>query len=119
MNYIKFNIGGELRGFKFGLKFLSDILSRFDTDIMGLGELLDKNPFLTRPVVLYLAHKYNCERQGLPVNFTESDVIEWIDNLDNGISHPDIIECVRMVVESIRAHMPKTDEVQDSTEKKS
>ena len=106
MNYIEFEIGGKLRGFKFGLKFLNDILAHYDVDIIGLGEMMDKNPFGTRPTILYYGHVAHCKGKGTPVTFTEENVFDWVDEIPNGISNASIISAIQIVIESIRGHLP-------------
>ena len=110
MNYIEFEIGEKLRGFKLGLKFLGDILEHYDTDIVGFGELLDNNPFQTRPAILYFAHLADVQRKNQPVTFTLNDVIDWVDELEGGISNDNVIQTVMLVLESVKKHIPKSDE---------
>ena len=110
MNYIEYEIGGKLRGFKLGLKFLGDVLSHFDTDIMGLGELMDKNPFATRPVILYYAHLSSVQGKNQPVTFTQEDVMDWVDEMEGGISNDNVIQTVMLVLESVKRHIPTSDE---------
>lgn len=111
MNAVEFEIGGKTRGFKFGLKFLSDILGHYDVDMGGLGVLMDKNPFAVRPTILYLGHKSYVQSKSMPVTFTEDEVIQWIEDLDNGISNENVIYCVTLVIEAVRSHLPKMEEV--------
>jgi hypothetical protein len=118
MNQIEFKIGGENRRFNFGLKFLGDVLSHFNTDMGGFGELIDKNPFQTRPAILYFAHCASVQRNQKPVNFTLEDVIEWVDEIDNGISNPNVIQAVELVLESVKRHLPSNTESDGQESKK-
>ena len=117
MNQIDFNIGGENRRFNFGLKFLGDVLRHFDTDMGGFGELIDKNPFQTRPAILYFAHLASVQRNNKPVTFTLDDVIDWVDEMDQGISNPNVIQAVELVLESVKRHLPKTTDTDGSKKK--
>lgn len=118
MNQIEFNIGGENRRFNFGLKFLGDILNHFDTDMGGFGELIDKNPYHTRPAILYFAHLASVQRNQKPVTFTLEDVIYWVDEMENGISNPNVVQAVQLVLESVTRHLPKQTENDDDSKKK-
>ena len=118
MNQIDFKIGGDTRRFNFGLKFLGDILSHFNTDIVGLGELLDSNPFATRPVILYYGHVASLKRNNKPVDFTLDDVIDWVDEMEGGISNEYVIQSVMLVLESVKTHIPKSDSPIDEDEAK-
>lgn len=119
MNYLEFEIGGKLRGFRFGLKFLGDLLTRLDCDMGGLGIMIDKNPFATRPVILSLAHKADLQSKGRPIDFTEDDVMSWVDEMPNGISNDNVVQSIRMVIEAIQKHLPKIEEIaEDETDSK-
>lgn len=109
MNCIEFEIGGKLRGFKFGLKFLGDILEHFDTDIVGFGEMLDSNPFKTRPAILYFGHLADTQRKGHPLTFSFDDVMDWVEDLEGGVSNPNVISAIMLVLESVKIHIPKSD----------
>ena len=111
MNCLEFEIGGKQRGFRFGLKFLGDLLTHFDCDMGGLGLMIDKNPFATRPVILYLAHKAYCQSNKKPIDFTEDDVCTWVDEMPNGISNDNVVQSIRMVIEAIQSHLPKIEEI--------
>lgn len=118
MNYIEFEIGGKLRGFKFGTRCLQYVLSDLDCSIAELGEEMDKNPFKVRPYILFNAHKFNVQKKGQPVTFDIDDVFDWIDEVENGISNVNILECMRLFVESIRGHLPKVEGEEPVEEKK-
>lgn len=107
MNYIEFQIGGKLRGFKCGTKFLSDILSELDTNLFDLGHQLDTNPFKTRPLVVYFAHLSDCQRKSIPVTFDKDEVYGWFDDLDNGISNDNVVQLINVLIKSIKSHLPK------------
>lgn len=117
MNYIEFEIGDKLRGFKFGTRFLSEFLNDLDTDISGMGEELDKNPFRVRPLALYFAHFAHCESKGQPVTFNKVDFENWIDDLDEGISNKNVVEAMRVLIESVRSHLPKGDKPEEPKKK--
>lgn len=118
MNYIEFQIGGKLRGFRFGLKFLSDLFADLNVGFDGLGKLIDENPFKSRPAVLYHAHVNHCKSKGIPITFTQDDVYEWLETLPSGVSNDNVVQCTINVLESIKAHLPKTEEVEPQDEKK-
>lgn len=109
MYYKEFEIGGKVRGFRFGLGFLGDILEHFDTDIMGFGELLTKNPYKCVPNVLYYAHQRDCEKKEIPFDVKKSDVIDWIDEIENGVNNKNIVEALRLIVDVVKKHLPKVE----------
>lgn len=118
MNYIEFEIGGKLRGFKFGVGFLGDILEFLDTDIVGLGKSISKNPFKATPAILFFGHKRECERKGVPVTFTLDDVNDWIEELKGGLNNENITQCGIIIVNELRKHLSHLTNEEDTGEKK-
>lgn len=117
MNYTEFKIGGGTRGFRFGLAFLGDILTHFDTDIIGFGEILTKNPYKCVPAVLYYSHLRDCEKKEKPIDFKESDIYDWLDETENGINNENVVGALRMVLDTVKKHLPKSDNKETSKKK--
>lgn len=117
MNYIEFELGGKLRGFKFGIGCLGEILEHFDKDIAELGKLMVKNPFSITHKVLYFAHKFDCERKGIPVTFTLQEVSDWLDEIENALSDKNVAAAIKLFVDTIIKYLPKTPQVEDEEKK--
>ncbi len=106
MNYIEFSLGNKVRGFKMGLGFLGDVLKHYDTDIVGFGEFTTKNIFDVTPTVLYYAHKHDCIRKGIPVDFEIYHVSDWLDELDNPLEDKNVAACMTMLIDTITKYLP-------------
>jgi len=118
MNYIEFEIGGKLRGFKLGLGFIGDILQHYDTDMMGLGKLLVNNPFSATPTILFLGHKHDSIRKGLPFDVKMFEVEDWVEEIEDGLQNKNIEALMVLLLESVKRHLPQIKEVVKTTSKK-
>ena len=119
MNELNFEIGGKTRGFKMGLGFLGDIISHYNTDIVGLGHIMVKNPFSATPAIVYYAHLHDCKRRGIPVDFTIFDAQDWVDSLKDPMNDPNLESLLTIMLDSIKKYLPKTIEDVVEGEKKS
>lgn len=117
MNIIEIKIGGKLRTFRFGLGFLGEILEHLDTDIAGLGQMMEKNPFKAIPTILYFSHKSEIELTDRAVDFTMKDAYMWLEELPNGYGHPDIEKLLQKMIDSMRKYVPGLEEVYTDAEK--
>lgn len=106
MNYLEFKIGDAKRGFRLGLGFIGDILRHYDTDMVGFGDLMVKNPFSATPAILFYAHKQDVIRNGGVVDFKLHDVEDWIESLPNTINNSNIENLLIILMESIKKHLP-------------
>lgn len=107
MNEIEFEIGGKVRRFKLGLGFLGELLSHFDTNMMGLGRIMVNNPFSTTPAILYLSHKSYCMLNAVPVDFTLQQVEVWIEELEDWQNDKNIEALLGVLFESIQKYIPQ------------
>lgn len=121
MNQLIFAIGGKERGFKLGLGFLGDILKHYDTDLMGLGKLMVKNPYDLTPTILYYAHIQYCARNSQVVDFNLYDVQDWVEGLDDPMNDKNIEAVLKLLIDTIKKYLPKKEETEEDndTEKKS
>ena len=117
MNRIEIELGGKLRTFIFGLGFLGEILDYLNTDVKGLGQMMEKNPFKTIPAILYFGHKSELETTGRVVDFTFNDVCRWLEELDGSYAHPDIERLLIHMITSMRKNVPGLNEVYVEMEK--
>ncbi|HUS89828.1 MAG TPA: hypothetical protein VMW91_10810 [Desulfosporosinus sp.] len=117
MNRIEIEIGGKLRTFIFGLGFLGEILDYLDTNVEGLGKMMDRNPFKVIPAILYFGHKSELEITGRPVDFTFNDACTWVEEMENSYAHPDIEKVLKHMISSMRKNVPGLDEVYTHMEK--
>ena len=77
---LKQNLGGEERTFTFGLTFLGNVLERLDFDYNELLLKSSKNPFKYAPILMFESLKNTAAKTGDKVDFTEGDLIEWLEN---------------------------------------
>ena len=106
MNKIEFEIGGKKRGFIVGLAFLGDMLNHFETDINGLGKMMQKNNiFAICPTSVYYAHKHYCISNKQPVDFDIYEVEDWFVGLENGMLNKNVQELLSMIVTTLTKHL--------------
>lgn len=118
MNYIEFEVGGKLRGFKFGVGALGDILKELDTDIKGYGEMLISNRYKSVPTTLFHGHKHDCWRKQLPITFTRFDVDDWLEDLPKGVYNDNIAQVENIIVQQATKHIGHLLEEVEGGEKK-
>ena len=116
MNYIEFEIGGKLRGFKAGLGFFGDVLDHLKLELHEFGTMLVKNPFKAMPAMLFFMHLHDCNRKGFSTDFTIDDFEDWIEELPSGVSNKNLEKTAVMVIQNATKHLPKDEEV-DSKKK--
>ena len=120
MNQVIFEIGGEERGFKIGLGFLGDLLKHYDTDIMGVGHMMVKNPYDMTPTVLYHSHRHYCLRNSKVIDFSIYDVQDWVESLKDPMNDPNIEHLLKILVDDIKKFLPKKEKSGETqNEKKS
>lgn len=102
MNYIKFEIGGKTRGFKFGLGFLGDIQNHFNIDLVQMHQMIEKNPLLFLPAMLYFGHKHDCIRNHEPIDFELFHFEDWIVEMDKGVSNENLLKAARAMNSGIQ-----------------
>lgn len=110
MNYIEFELGGKLRGFKFGLGTLGDVMLHYNVDLLGLLLLLNKNVYSVTPVMLFYAHKFDQTRKGKPATLELWQFSEWLDEMQNPMDDENIASAMTILVESITKYLPKNEE---------
>lgn len=115
MNSIKIEFAGKERGFTFGLYVLGELLERYDTDIVGLGEKIGKNPFKVIPMIMYEGHKFDLKVNKSPVNVTYEDVAMWADE---GYGDGRVDQIIGVFMESLKKNVPGLAEAMDSQEDK-
>lgn len=118
MNYIEFEIGGKSRGFHLGLGFLGDILKYLDVDMVGFGNLLTKNPYLSVPTILFLSHKQFELRKGKVLDVNIYDVEDWIENEKGGVYSKNIESLLELLLDTVMKHLPKTEDESGGNEQK-
>ena len=119
MNYIEFQIGGKLRGFKFGIGFLGDILKHYDVDIIGFGDLISKNPFSVLPAILYYGHYHDIVRKGGAIDFKLYTVEDWVEDIENPMNDANMVSVTERCINSVIKYLPKNENKAVEGEKKS
>lgn len=115
MNSIKIEFAGKERGFTFGLYVLGELLEYYDTDIVGFGEKMQKNPFKVIPVVLYQGHAFDLKINKQPVDVTLEDVALWADE---GYGDGRVDRIIGVLMDSMRKNVPGLAEAMDDKDGK-
>lgn len=77
---IELHLGGKKRKFTFGILFLGNVLEReIYEDYNDLLIKTQKNPFKHAPILMYESLINTCNKYKKDIDFTESDVIDWLD----------------------------------------
>ena len=92
-----------------GLGFLGDLINHYDTDMIGLGRMMIRNPFSSTPAILYHAHRHDCLRKGIPIDFDLHHVEDWIEELDNWRSDKNIEALLGILLDSIQKYVKKAE----------
>jgi len=118
MNYIEFEVGGKLRGFKFGLGFFGDLQKHFNADFEDIQSLIKKNSILFLPAMLFYGHKHDCIRKGVPVTFELWNFEDWIVELEGGITNVNILEAARAMNQGVQHIMGVSSKEDEGSKKK-
>jgi hypothetical protein len=81
MKKIVLNIGGKDREFHFGIGFMGLFLEISGLKITELSKI-DENPFKYDPILIYSSAVFALQRKGETADFSQYDVIDWIDESD-------------------------------------
>lgn len=117
MNYIQLELGGKLRGFKFGLGFLGEAINNLGFSITDLDQELNKNPFKVIPELMYQSAYYNCLRKGEVADFDKFDFVDWIDEA-GGLDSEVVRQFLEGFTRSMTKDVPKEDGVKEVAAKK-
>ena len=96
-------IGGKDRLISFGLKAISELVDHEDWGFAKLGQKMSSNPLVTTPLIVFYGAKNGAERNGEMVDFTISDVYDWIEDI--GLSHPDLISLINDFAKSLVGYL--------------
>jgi hypothetical protein len=92
--------------FHFGMGFLGELLDDLDTDIEGVMEKVNKNPFKMIPIIMFGAAKYGFERKDEECKYTLYDFIDFID-ADGGIQAKSVQKFLEAFTNSVIKDVPK------------
>ena len=81
-------LGGKERELRFGIGFLGAFLEETNLEISQIDEKLKQNPFTYVPKMMFDSLKFAEKRKGNEIDFTESDVIDWVDEAGGLESEP-------------------------------
>lgn len=99
--YVKINIGGKERGFKFGNYVLGMTIKDLGVTMVEFDKMVLENPFLVFPVLVYRAAEYNEKAAKRVVDFDQMDANEWIEELPGGLSSPEMAQFSQAFVEAV------------------
>jgi hypothetical protein len=91
--------------FPFGIGFLGECLENLGLNVQQIGEKLDNNSFKYVPTLMYESLKYDAYRNDKVLDFTYSDLIDWLDEDENGIKKINLFTIA--FVESLTKDVPK------------
>ena len=77
---LKLELGGKERTFTFGIVFIGEVLERLDIDYNELLQKCIKNPFKYAPILMYESLKNTNVRIGKELDFTENDLVGWLES---------------------------------------
>ncbi|WP_126654124.1 hypothetical protein [Chryseobacterium aureum] len=115
-NYIRINIGGKERGAKLGIGFLKQITEAEKIDLTELFVKAESETLLFLPVMIFHSISYNDKIAGNEVDYTQDDVYDWVDEIS--IQSEEIQTFSKAWIESIKVHMPKTEDEGKKTPQK-
>lgn len=105
--YVKLDIGGKERGFKFGNYVIGMTIKDLGVNMVEFDKIALENPFLVFPVLMYHAAAYNEKTAKRIVDFDQMDVNVWIDEIEGGLNSPVMSQFSQAFVEAV--HGIKTD----------
>lgn len=88
---IDVSFGEKILTFHFGLSFLGYFYKKYDLDVVGLYEKMQKETYTFIPKLMFESYKHNLDRQGKEAEITELELMDLIDETgglhdDNGSS---------------------------------
>ncbi len=104
MNYTEFKIGGQKRGFKFGLKVIGDCIRHSNQDPIAFMGSIAMNKFESVPVILFYSHKYHIEKNGGTIDFTLFDVYDWVEA--KGLMNGELDNVTKFFIRSLYDNVP-------------
>lgn len=116
--YIQISIGGRLRGIKFGMLAVEQLLTASAKDKDRNGEI---NPTKTAYKLIYFGLLNNCEVKNIEPDFDLENVCDWVDDLAASSEGKQILEKVTETFTESRALQiinQKAEEVIEAAKKK-
>ena len=118
INKIKLNFKKTELEFFFGLSFLGEFLKEEETDLQGIFNLINSEPYNFIPNLMYKSHLHNCKRQGVKASlntFEMSDLIEETGHFKDGSESAKFVEAF---LQSVIDSLPKDESVKEASVKK-
>jgi len=115
---IKLNFNEKELDFFFGLSFLGEFLKEEETDLQGIFNSINSEPYTFIPNLMYKSYLHNSKRQGKKPDlkpFEMSDLIEETGHFKDGSESAKFVEAF---LQSIIDSLPKTEGVEDDGVKK-
>ena len=115
---IKLNFNEKELEFFFGLSFLGEFLKEEETDLQGIFNSINSEPYTFIPNLMYKSYLHNSKRQGKKADlkpFEMSDLIEETGHFKDGSESAKFVEAF---LQSIIDSLPKTEGVEDDGVKK-
>ena len=116
---IKLNFNEKELDFFFGLSFLGEFLKEEDTDLQGIFNSINSEPYTFIPNLMYKSYLHNSKRQGKKADlkpFEMSDLIEETGHFKDGSESAKFVE---PFLQSLIDSLPKAEgENEDDVKKK-
>lgn len=107
MNYVKLKLNEKEWGAKLGLGLLRYLDVEVGIKIEEVDSMLQgARSLIGVPNLIYHAIKLNCRKSKETFNYTEEDVVDWIDD-DGGVNSPAMSEFVQALTESLSTNLEK------------
>lgn len=100
--YIKLNVGGKDRGFKFGLWVISQTIKSLGCSLETIQEEMKSNMLDGSAALMYNAARYACMKDKEVIDFVEIDAYEWIEEL-GGFNGERMQQLFQVFLDSMRA----------------
>ena len=117
-NKIKLNFNDKELEFFFGLSFLGEFLKEEKTDLQGIFNFINSEPYTFIPNLMYKSYLHNCKRQGINTDlksFEMSDLVEESGHFKDGSESAKFVEAF---LQSIIDSLPKDESIKEEGVKK-
>lgn len=114
MDFIDIEIGGKVRTLRFGIRPIGRCIKHFNNDIGEFFKTTATNPFEAVPLLFFYGLEWGAEEKGQPVDFTQVDVLKWIEQLDGRLQSPVVEQVIQSFTRSVYDNVPAVKVVVDA-----
>lgn len=116
---IKLNFNGKELDFFFGLSFLGEFLKEESTDLQGIFNSVNSEPYTFIPHLMYKSYLHNCKRQGKSADLKSYEIADLIEETGHFKDGSESAKFVEPFLQSLIDSLPKAEgENEDDVKKK-